>query len=188
MQAYGAAKARLFATPDLQHAIINVGDAFGRELARRHAGRAPLTAVWVGGSVAMPGSPSASLHADRRRAGPARDLACDLDGSFGELRLPTRLIGALQRREPAGRARLPAVARRAACGRPPAALGGCAAPPGRMEVDRVGGAASRMAVIDYAHTPDALAKALERAARALPRASCGACSAAAATAIRASGR
>ena len=34
MQAYGAAKARLFEAADLRHLIINVGDAFGRELAR----------------------------------------------------------------------------------------------------------------------------------------------------------
>ena len=32
MQAYGEAKARLFAVPDtLQHVIVNIGDAFGRE-------------------------------------------------------------------------------------------------------------------------------------------------------------
>ena len=48
MQAYGEAKARLFSGQDLEHAIINVGDAFGRELAHKLVGRAPLTAVWVG--------------------------------------------------------------------------------------------------------------------------------------------
>ncbi len=49
MAAYGAAKARLFDAPDLQHIVLNVGDAFGREFARRAtAGRVPLTAVWVG--------------------------------------------------------------------------------------------------------------------------------------------
>jgi UDP-N-acetylmuramoyl-L-alanyl-D-glutamate--2,6-diaminopimelate ligase len=48
MQAYGEAKARLFAIPELQHVVINMGDAFGRELALRYGGRAPLTAVWVG--------------------------------------------------------------------------------------------------------------------------------------------
>src|SRR6185369_12850492 len=33
MQAYGAAKARLFAWPGLRAAVINIDDAFGRELA-----------------------------------------------------------------------------------------------------------------------------------------------------------
>ena len=38
MSAYGAAKARLFDAPDLQHIIVNVADAFGREFAQRYAG------------------------------------------------------------------------------------------------------------------------------------------------------
>ena len=41
MQAYGEAKARLFSGQDLEHAIINVGDAFGRELAHKLVGGAP---------------------------------------------------------------------------------------------------------------------------------------------------
>src|SRR6202167_227263 len=48
MAAYGAAKARLFAAPDLKHIVINVGDAFGRELAQSYVGRVPLTAIWIG--------------------------------------------------------------------------------------------------------------------------------------------
>jgi len=52
MRAYGEAKARLFASTGLQHVVINVGDAFGRELAGTLVGtlggRVPLTAVWVG--------------------------------------------------------------------------------------------------------------------------------------------
>ena len=38
-EAYGAAKARLFDWPGLQHAVINVDDAFGRALALRSARR-----------------------------------------------------------------------------------------------------------------------------------------------------
>jgi UDP-N-acetylmuramoyl-L-alanyl-D-glutamate--2,6-diaminopimelate ligase len=40
------------------------------------------------------------------------------------------------------------------------ALADCAAPPGRMEVIASRGAAKPLAVVDYAHTPDALSKAL----------------------------
>jgi folylpolyglutamate synthase/dihydropteroate synthase len=60
--------------------------------------------------------------------------------------------------------------------------------PGRMQ--QVGGQDAPLVVIDYAHTPDALEKTLARCARwrANAAASCGACSAAAATAIRASVR
>ena len=40
MEAYGAAKARLFAWPALAHRVINVDDAFGAQLAARLARRA----------------------------------------------------------------------------------------------------------------------------------------------------
>src|ERR1700748_1179489 len=38
MQAYGAAKAKLFQSPDLKHVVLNIGDEFGRALARDFAG------------------------------------------------------------------------------------------------------------------------------------------------------
>jgi UDP-N-acetylmuramoyl-L-alanyl-D-glutamate--2,6-diaminopimelate ligase len=41
-----------------------------------------------------------------------------------------------------------------------AALGDCAAPPGRMEIIPSAARGRPLAVVDYAHTPDALAKAL----------------------------
>src|ERR1700676_3781600 len=52
MAAYGAAKARLFDAPDLEHVIVNIGDAFGREFAQKYAGRVPLTAICAGASDA----------------------------------------------------------------------------------------------------------------------------------------
>ena len=45
IQAYGAAKARLFEFDDLRHVIINIGDSFGRQFAQSYTGRAPLTAA-----------------------------------------------------------------------------------------------------------------------------------------------
>jgi UDP-N-acetylmuramoyl-L-alanyl-D-glutamate--2,6-diaminopimelate ligase len=157
MQAYGEAKARLFAIPELQHVIINIGDAFGRELALRYSGRAPLTAVWVGdgesGWLA-----DRSLHA----AGLVLDLSgisMALEGSFGTARLTTKLMGRFNTENAvivvacllALGATLPEAA---------AALADCAAPPGRMEVIAARGADKPLAVVDYAHTPDALSKSL----------------------------
>ena len=91
MQAYGEAKARLFATPDLKHMIVNIGDGFGRELAMKLAGRAPLTAVWIGGSSDA-WLAERSLRADRV-ALDLRGISMDIDGSFGKLHLTTRLLG-----------------------------------------------------------------------------------------------
>src|SRR5450631_2480133 len=92
MRAYGEAKARLFASSGLQHIVINVGDAFGRELAGTLVGtlgrRVPLTAVWVGagGSGWLA---DRSLHAD----GIALDLhglSMTVDGSYGSCRVATK--------------------------------------------------------------------------------------------------
>jgi UDP-N-acetylmuramoyl-L-alanyl-D-glutamate--2,6-diaminopimelate ligase len=157
MQAYGEAKARLFAIPELQHVVINIGDAFGRELALRYSGRAPLTAVWVGdgesGWLA-----DRSLHA----AGLVLDLngiSMELEGSFGTAHLATRLMGRFNA-ENAVVVVACLLALGATLAEAAAALADCAAPPGRMEVIAARGADKPLAVVDYAHTPDALSKAL----------------------------
>ena len=157
MQAYGEAKARLFAIPELQHVVINIGDAFGRELALRYSGRAPLTAVWVGdgesGWLA-----DRSLHA----AGLVLDLngiCMALEGSFGTTRLTTKLMGRFNA-ENAVIVVACLLALGATLTEAAAALADCNAPPGRMEVIAARGADKPLAVVDYAHTPDALSKAL----------------------------
>ena len=48
MDAYGAAKARLFAVSGLRYAVIHIGDDFGRELASMPREGVSMTAVWVG--------------------------------------------------------------------------------------------------------------------------------------------
>ncbi len=166
MQAYGAAKARLLEWPGLAHCVIHIGDAFGRDLVRRHRSGAELTAVWVGG-------PSSERSADRTLH--AADLSLHLAGlsmrvefSAGaghgappaSVHLATRLIGRFNAENA-----VVVLACLSALGVPleqaAAALAGCTAPPGRLEMLTAPGAAGPVAVIDYAHTPDALAKALE---------------------------
>jgi UDP-N-acetylmuramoyl-L-alanyl-D-glutamate--2,6-diaminopimelate ligase len=157
MQAYGEAKARLFASTGLQHIVINVGDAFGRELAGTVGGRAPLTAVWVGaggsGWLADQSLHAGSIVLD------LHGLSMTVDGSFGSCKVTTKLMGRFNAENAVVvlaclvGLNLPLTD---AC----AALNECTAPPGRMEVIEPSIAAKPMAVIDYAHTPDALAKAL----------------------------
>jgi UDP-N-acetylmuramoyl-L-alanyl-D-glutamate--2,6-diaminopimelate ligase len=160
MEAYGAAKLKLLQIPDLKHRVVNIGDEFGREFAATQSGRVPMTAVWVGNR-------QLGWLADRAlRAAeitPARQgLSMRVDGSFGELNVGTSLLGSFNAENS-----LIVLACLLAVGVPlneaARALASCRAAPGRMEVVPAPGEKPTV-VIDYAHTPDALSKAL-RAAR-----------------------
>ena len=157
MQAYGDAKSTLFETRGLQRIVINAGDEFGRELLRRHAGRAPRTAVWVGATDAD--APSEQRLQARRVTAEPRGLRLDLDGSFGATTLRAPLIGRFNA-ENAVLVLGIAAAAGAPLAEAAAALAAAEPPPGRMQVVATGRADRPLAVIDYAHTPDALAKAL----------------------------
>jgi UDP-N-acetylmuramoyl-L-alanyl-D-glutamate--2,6-diaminopimelate ligase len=155
MADYGAAKAKLLLLPDLEHIVLNVGDAFGRQFAQSYSGHAPLTAVWVGAGESgwLAGR---SLHAEHVSARP-QGIAVRLDGSFGKVEVETRLMGRFNAENS-----LTVIACLLSLGvtlqQAAQALAQCAAAPGRMEVVHAG--AQPTAVVDYAHTPDALAKAL----------------------------
>ncbi|MDE2305275.1 MAG: UDP-N-acetylmuramoyl-L-alanyl-D-glutamate--2,6-diaminopimelate ligase [Gammaproteobacteria bacterium] len=156
MSAYGAAKARLFEVAGLERMVVNVGDEFGRTLARRHGERTPLTAVSLDGTPATPGRP---LYATAVLPGP-RGTRLEIDGAFGRTTLASPLIGRFNAENSllaigclAGDAGSLAEAA--------AALADCAPPPGRMEAVAAKRGGRALAVIDYAHTPDALAKALD---------------------------
>ncbi len=149
MQAYGSAKARLFSHPGLRCRVINLDDAFGRELAAL-----PGESRLIGYSL---DDSSAWLH--------CRELQFDdqgvrarlvTPGGEGNLRSPLlgrfnlsnllAVVGALLGMDYALDEIL-------------AVLPELRAPAGRMQ--RLGGNGRPLVVIDYAHTPDALEKALE---------------------------
>ena len=158
MHAYGTAKARLFARPTLQARVINVDDAFGRELAGGGGhGRLVVTAR-TGAALRE----AAHVTATQVQAlGAGFDLT--VHTSWGNARARVPLIGefnvdnALTTLAVLLAAEVPLSA---ALG----ALERCVAAPGRMQTVSVAGAAPHATVIvDYAHTPDALAKALAAA-------------------------
>ncbi|MEQ1801170.1 MAG: UDP-N-acetylmuramoyl-L-alanyl-D-glutamate--2,6-diaminopimelate ligase [Gammaproteobacteria bacterium] len=155
LAAYGAAKARLFAL-GAGTAVINLDDPFGREL----AGRLPAGTRLLG--VTLAGANNAAAGGDTLRAALGA-LAADglvLDLRFGgqQARLQSPLWGRFNAEN-----LLVAAGILLGSGWPldrvAGALGACVAPPGRME--RVTGAPGHPAVlVDFAHTPDALQKAL----------------------------
>ena len=156
MQAYGEAKARLLALPGLQHIVINAGDAFGRELLHRRSADVPLTAVWAGeGSGWLAQN---TLHASALEFGP-HGISMQLEGSYGEAALRIKLIGRFNAENAlvvigcllSSGIAMPDAVR---------VFAGCTPPPGRMEIIEPQVRGKPAAVIDYAHTPDALAKAL----------------------------
>lgn len=152
MEAYAAAKEKLFRWPRLRTAIVNMDDEFGLYLARE------TTAMRVLGYAI----------GEQRRDFPALVRAENLvDTPFGQrfsLVLPngratldTDMVG---RYNVANLLAVAAVLHDA--GMPAADVGrrlsALSAPPGRME--RVGGNSEPLVVVDYAHTPDALDNAL----------------------------
>jgi len=153
MERYARAKERLFGLPGLEHAVINTGDPVGAEFARRLGAGVTLTAVAVGGSV-----PPGRRFVHVSRVIPAAGgLELEVTGHFGSRRLRSRLIGGFNAENLAVTLGV-LLAWDFGVDEALAALAGCDAPPGRMESHPLSNGA--LAVVDYAHTPDALGKAL----------------------------
>jgi len=161
MEHYGAAKARLFAWPGLESRIINFDDPFGAELARApSAARLILTTRRAGGAAALPKG-TEFVRAMRTQAEPT-GLTIEVESSWGAIELPVRLMGEFNVENA-----LTVLAVLLAWDIPlrdaARALSKVRAARGRMEMFG-GRGRSPLAIVDYAHTPDALANAL-RAAR-----------------------
>jgi len=151
MDAYFEAKAMLFARPELESAVINLGDARGQALAARlRPGVRKITVALGAGS----GAAIEALPTSRGLAG----LDLEIRGSHGRARMRSQLLGAFNA-ENLLVATGALVALGAPLGDAAAALGEAEAPPGRLEV--FGGPPARpWVVVDYAHTPDALERVL----------------------------
>jgi len=163
LEAYGAAKARLFHTPGLRCAVINVRDPFGRELIERldptieQIVYTTANDVWAErgtGWIRVSGMRATSngLTLNVETSWGAGLLRSPLVGGFNAENLLAVLGVLLGWNVPLQKAL--------------AALALCVAPPGRME--SFGGGTQPLVLVDYAHSPDALAKVLD-AARAHAR-------------------
>ena len=161
MHAYGMAKSKLFDWPSLGGRVINIDDALGAQLAARLP---PSEALILTGQRSDPSQlvPGARFVHATHSAHQPRGLRIELRTSWGMARLHSRLLGDFNVDN-----LLTVLGALLATGLPLAdacaALAECQAPPGRMQL--AGGDGLPLAIVDYAHTPDALGKAL-RAARA----------------------
>jgi UDP-N-acetylmuramoyl-L-alanyl-D-glutamate--2,6-diaminopimelate ligase len=154
MEAYGAAKAKLFDARPLQHAVVNVGDAFGARLAARIAARMPLiTYTTTSNAPVIPGARTL-LGQPRHSAG---GMSLSISGSWGGREWRSPLIGNFNAENS-----LAALGALLAADVPfdaaLAALAECQAPPGRLQTFTAPG--RPLVVVDYAHTPDALENVL----------------------------
>lgn len=153
MEAYAAAKEKLFAWPHLRAAIINLDDELGPKL------MAETTAAKVLGYTIGDG------HHDVMGVIRAENLVTTAEGQrftlvapSGRAEVETRLVG---RYNVSNLLAVAGVLIDAGLPVPETArcLAALQPPPGRME--RVGGEGEPLVVVDYAHTPDALENALK---------------------------
>lgn len=160
MEAYEAAKRRLFDWPGLKHAVINLDDAAGLRLAQHvlAQGQAQVTGYTLKDAASQPDLAGATML----RAGQVRTRSAgtefNLDSPLGGAHVRTQLVGSFNVSNALG-----VLGALLAKGLPlRAAVDAVEAltpAPGRMQL--VGGNEAPMVVIDYAHTPDALEKTVD---------------------------
>ncbi len=146
MESYGAAKAKLFQRP-LKMAVINLDDDFGLRLATSCA--APVLGYSIQRSSAELYAAEArfdsnGIHAVLHHQGQQAELHSELLGAFNLSNL-LAVVGSL-------------LAAGVSLSEAAALVSRVTPPAGRMQ--RLGGGGRPLIVIDYAHTPDALEKAL----------------------------
>ena len=154
VDAYARAKASLFETPGLAHAVINTDDPLGLDLLGSTAASVESVALTLGDGHL----PAGTRPVVRGRiTGEGQGLSLEVGSPWGSGTLATRLIGRFNAHN-----LLAAVA--VAClhghrfdtvlGR----LAGAEPIAGRMQ--QMGGGSRPLVVVDYSHTPDALRHAL----------------------------
>jgi UDP-N-acetylmuramoyl-L-alanyl-D-glutamate--2,6-diaminopimelate ligase len=157
MDAYGRAKKRLFSWPGLEWAIANTDDPLGASMLGAVRPGTRTMAVARAGSLAgtAPNLSITAIEAD------SAGLRVSLHGEWGEIRIASPLLGRFNA-ENLALALAVLLAMDVEADRAAEALGAAQAPPGRMELFQESPDGPAI-VVDYAHTPDALAKAIAAA-------------------------
>ena len=149
MEAYGAAKARLFRWPGLKHAVVNVDDRFGRSLAQS-IDRSRVNVLGYG----LRGGEIAGHKLDLS----TRGLKLEISTPWGAAQLRSRLIGEFNATNLLGVLGV-LMTTDMALQDAVEAIAQVEPVPGRLQMIRLPGAP--LVVVDYAHTPDALEKVLQ---------------------------
>ena len=155
MAAYGAAKARLFEWEGLKYAVINRDDEFGRQL----LAQSQAETTWSFGLY------EGDIHALRLDA-TLDGLRLEVETPFGPGTIVSPMVGRFNA------CNLLAclgvlLAAGASVESATQALSRVQPAAGRMQ--RLGGADQPLVIVDYAHTPDALDKALQALRECMPR-------------------
>ena len=156
MVAYGQTKARLFAWPGLRSAVVNADDPFGQRLidAARSRGQRVVTYGFANADVAATGI-----------AMTGGGIALSVSTPWGRGAVESRVVGEFNAQNLLG---VLAVLLESGIAFDAAleSLAALTPPAGRMQ--RFGGDGKPVVVVDYAHTPDALEKALLALKPAVP--------------------
>jgi UDP-N-acetylmuramoyl-L-alanyl-D-glutamate--2,6-diaminopimelate ligase len=160
MEAYEAAKAKLFAWPGLQTAVINLDDPAGQRLVAQLRATNPalaITGYTLHDEATQPAVEGVTiLRASNKRSRPAGS-EFQLDAPQGSMLVKTQLVGHFNISNALavlGALLAKGFELKAAV----EAIEALLPAPGRMQ--QVGGQDAPLVVIDYAHTPDALEKTL----------------------------
>lgn len=157
MQAYGESKRRLFEMPGLKHAVINLDDEYGRELAASLPPGVGCIGYTLEDRKVAVGRTLRSSNLVLASGG----LSFDVESDEGRGHVDSRLLGRFNAQN-----LMAALGALLALGLPfdtaLASLSRARTVPGRMECFG-GGVGRPLVVVDYAHTPDALEKALTAA-------------------------
>ena len=160
MASYEAAKAKLFAWPELRHAVVNLDDPAGQRLVAQLRVNRPalaITGYTLHDTSAQPEIDGVTiLRATHKRSRPA-GTEFQLESSVGSALVKTQLVGHFNISN--ALAVLGALlAKDVPLKNAVEAIEALVPAPGRMQ--QLGGQDAPLVVIDYAHTPDALEKTL----------------------------